>query len=306
MYDTRRKFSDNMGVKAMFLDVHAHVYRYQYPTPNGVELFISPAQLKETYERIGVDCAVLLPIVSSEEYMPQSVGEIIDIANESGGKWIPFCNIDPRVYYNNSDSPIGMLLEHYRKLGCRGIGEVMPNLPWRDPRFQNLLHHVEISGFPLIFDMTGRLNSGYGIYDDPGMPQLEYSIARHPGLTFVGHGPAFWAEIGTLRDPSDRHSYPKYGIDKEGRVAELLRTYPNLWVELSAGSGYNAMTRDLDYAVQFLNEFQDRVMFGTDICYYGQEIKIGELLITLRDEKKLSCETFEKIAHGNAERLLKL
>ena len=115
----------------MFFDMHGHVYKYQYPTPSGIELFASPEQLAEIYARIGVERAVLLPVVSSEEYMPQSVGEVIDIANASGGRWIPFCNIDPRVYSNSSDAPIGRLLEHYARLGCRGIGEVMPNLPCR-------------------------------------------------------------------------------------------------------------------------------------------------------------------------------
>ena len=69
----------------MFLDMHAHVYKYPYPTPSGIRLFSTPEELAEIYKKIGVDRAVLLPVVSSEEYMPQSVGEIIDIANASGG-----------------------------------------------------------------------------------------------------------------------------------------------------------------------------------------------------------------------------
>ena len=288
----------------MFFDMHGHVYKYQYPTPSGIELFASPEQLAEIYARIGVERAVLLPVVSSEEYMPQSVGEVIDIANASGGRWIPFCNIDPRVYSNSSDAPIGRLLEHYARLECCGIGEVMPNLPWRDPRMQNLLHCTEQFGFPLLFDMTGRLYRGYGIFDEPGMPQLEYSLARHPDLIFIGHGPAFWSELGTLRSPADRSGYPAYGIDAEGRVPELLRRYPNLWFDLSAGSGYNAMARDEAYAVRFLNEFADRALFGTDVCYAGQEIKNGEILTRFHREGKLSDGVFEKIAHKNAERLL--
>lgn len=290
----------------MFLDVHAHVYRYAYPTPEGVDLFMLPDQLRRMHDRIGVDRAVLLPIVSSEMYVPQSVGEVIDLANASGGRWIPFCNVDPRVYSNASDAPIGLLLEHYRRLGCRGIGEVMPNLPWRDPRFQNLLKHTETCGFPLLFDMTGRINASYGIYDDPGMPQLEECLEKYTSLIFIGHGPAFWAEIGTLRAPEDRLGYPRYEIDAEGRVAELMRNYPNLWFELSASSGYNAMTRDIEYAVRFLNEFQDRAMFGTDACYAGQEPHIADLLNGLHADGRLSDLVFEKIAHGNAERLLNL
>ncbi|GHU01490.1 hypothetical protein FACS1894147_01430 [Spirochaetia bacterium] len=292
----------------MFIDVHEHVYKYQYPGSgeNGDMLFITLPELLQAHSELEIDRAILLPIVSSEEYMPQSVGEIIDIANESNGRFIPYCNVDPRVYYNNSDSPIGKLLDYYRSLGCRGIGEVMPNLMWNDPRMQNLLRHVERAGFPLIFDMTAASNGGYGIFDEPGMPQLEACLNHFPNLLFIGHGPAFWAEIAALRDPADRRGYPKYPVWKEGKVAEFLRRYPNLAVELSANSGANAMLRDTEYAIVFLNEFHDRVMYGTDICTKDSRPPTAQFLKTLRDEKKITPKIFEQIARNNAERLLNI
>jgi len=226
------------------------------------------------------------------------------MANASGGRWVPFCNVDPRVYSNSSDAQIGLLLEHYRALGCKGIGEVMPNLPWLDPRMQNLLYHTEKAGFPLVFDMTGRQNCCYGIYDDPGMPQLEQCLARFPELLFIGHGPAFWAEIAALRDPGDRLGYPSYPVEKEGRVARLMRGYPNLAVDLSAGSGENALLRDPGYAIAFLNEFAGRIMFGTDICVKHNRYRTAQFLLDARDDGKLSPEVFEGIARGNAQKLL--
>jgi predicted TIM-barrel fold metal-dependent hydrolase len=269
-------------------------------------LFMTEEQLIEHNRKYDIDISVLLPLVSSEVYMPQSVGEIIDIANRSDGRFIPFCNIDPRVLTNTSDAPIGNLLEFYKNQGCRGIGEVLPNLAWNDPRMQNLLHCVEEIGFPLLFDMTGNRDRGYGIYDDPGMPQLEMCLQKYPNLTFVGHGPAFWAEISELRRPEDRHSYPNYPVYKEGRVAKLLREYPNLWVELSAGSGANAMMRDREYAIGFLNEFKERVMFGTDTCYVGQPLHMTGFLKELRAQGHLTDADFHAIASGNAKKLLAL
>jgi len=293
-------------VKKMFFDIHSHVYKYQYPSGGGQMLFIDPEQLKETHAKMNITRAALLPIVHPEVYIPQSVGEIIDFANESNGQWIPFCNIDPRALSNSSNSPMGILLDHYMKLGCKGIGEFMPNMPWKDPRVLNLLGHVEKAGIPLLFDMTGRLDSGYGIYDEPGMPQLEYCLNKFKDLIFIGHGPSFWAEISELKNPGDHLTYPTYKVYKEGRVPQLMREYPNLWVDLSAGSGSNAMMRDPEYAVSFLNEFHDRTMFGTDICYYQQGFNLCEFIIGLRDNNSISEEIFQKIAHLNAERLLKL
>lgn len=290
----------------MFFDFHAHVYRYPYPTEDGRFLFATPAQLEERFRELEIAGAALQPVLGPELYMPQSVGEIIDLARESGGKYVPFCNVDPRALTNRSDAPLGILLEHYKALGCKGVGEVMPQMEWKDPKLQNLLRCTEKAGLPLLFDMTSIKDTDYGIYDEPGMPQLEASLERFPDLIFVGHGPAFWAEITRLRTPEDRIYYPTYPFLGEGRVGELMRAYPNLWVDLSAHSGANALTRDTEYTARFLTEFSDRILFATDICFADQEIPQPAILKTLLAEKRISRETFEAVAYKNACRLLGL
>ena len=89
-------------------------------------------------------------------------------------------------------------------------------------------------------------------------------------------------------------------------MPKLLREYKNLWVDLSAGSGYCAMTRDIVYTKKFLNEFWDRILFGTDICYASGGPTLIKLLKDLLASGDLSEEKFEAIAHKNAERLLGL
>ena len=288
----------------MFFDIHAHMYKYPYPTETGQYLMSTPEQVAERYRELEITGAAILPILGPELYVPQSVGEVIDMADASDGKYVAFCNIDPRALTNSSDAPLGILLEHYKKLGCRGVGEVMPNLPWENPLLQNLLKCTEKAGLPLLFDMTGRLGCSYGIYDDPGMPQLERCLEHYPDLIFIGHGPAFWAEISVLRDPADRTGYPAYPVIGEGRVADLMRKYPNLWVDLSAGSGANAMMRDMEYAGHFLREFHDRVLFGTDLCYRDQHIPQPQILKTLLADGSLTQDMFDAIARNNAYRLL--
>lgn len=290
----------------MFFDIHAHMYKYQYPIGNDVYLMSTPEQVKKRYQELNITGAAILPILGPELYVPQSVGEVIDMANESDGAFVPFCNVDPRALTNESDAPLGILLEHYMKLGCKGIGEVMPNMEWLDPKMQNLLHCAEVSGLPLLFDLTGALGHGYGIYDDIGMPQLEKCLQRYPNLIFIGHGPAFWAEISTLRHPDDRNGYPSYPIIEEGRVAKLMRDYPNLWVDLSANSGSNAMLRDMAYAGSFMNEFNQRILFGTDICAHDQIIRQPQIMFDLLNNGSITQEMFDNIAYKNAYRLLKL
>jgi len=285
----------------MFIDIHAHAYRRVGP-----QKFSTPDQLLDRYDKIGVERGVLLPLVSPEVYLPQSNEEIIEIAESSGGRLIPFCNIDPRAMTNSADAPLGELLRYYRDCGCKGIGEVMPNMPFLDPMVQNLFRWVEEVGFPLTFDMATRIGGAYGLYDDPGLPQLEQSLGKFPRLIFLGHGPPFWAEIARLRTPGDRSGYPKYPVEEEGAVPGLMRRYPNLYGDLSAGSGYNALARDPGYAAQFLDEFQDRLLFGLDICAPDNPTPIVDLLLELRDTRKIGRKVFGKIARGNAVKLLGL
>ncbi len=298
----------------MYFDIHAHLYKYPYPRPCSVgmdprgyfEMFLNAEQLIARHDSMHIDRAVLLPLVSAEVYIPQSIGEIIDAAKESNGRFIPFCNIDPRVLTNTSDAPIGFLLEHFKKLGCKGLGEVLLPMAFNDPKMQNLLKCCNDVAMPFLFDLSALCGHHYGIYDDMGLPQLEACLAKYPDIVFIGHGSAFWSEMGALQREEDRIGYPDYPIYEEGRVAKLMRIYPNLWVDLSARSGYNALHRDLDYGAKFLNEFSDRIMFGTDICYLAEENHLPALLEGLRDAGRISQMVFEKIAHKNAEKLLGL
>ena len=49
-----------------------------------------------------------------------------------------------------------------------------------------------------------------------------------------------------------------------GYTDRLLSDYPNMYGDLSAGSGLNALTRDEDFARDFLIRHRDRLLFGSD------------------------------------------
>lgn len=290
----------------MFIDIHAHAYWRPQPVWNGVVNFSTPQHVMERLKALDIQKAVLLPLIGPEVYIPQSNEEILQMAQQWPDFFIPFCNLDPRALTNSADAPLGDVLRYYRDCGCKGIGEVMPNLPFRDPLVHNLFKHCQDVGFPLIFDISHKIGNRYGLYDDPGLPMLEECLCKFPKLKIFGHGPAYWAEISRLETPGDRASYPNYPIKEEGVVPKLFRRYPNMYGDLSAGSGFNALNRDPEYAVHFLNEFQDRLFFGTDICLPDQKIPQVKFLTELRDKGKLSQDTFEKIAYRNAEELLDL
>jgi len=290
----------------MFIDIHCHAFKRPYIWIDGKPLFSTPEQILKRYDELGIEKGVLLPIVNPEVYLPQSNEEIIEICEKYPDRFIPFCNIDPRAITNSPEADFEKILNYYKSLGCKGIGEVMPNLPFLDERVLNLFKHVEKVGFPLIFDGNGRLGNTYGLYDEPGLTQLEKCLSMFPDLKILGHGPTFWAEISILKKQEDRYTYPDYPVIEEGSVPKLMRKYKNLYGDLSAGSGYNALARDPEYAVKFINEFKDRLLFGTDLCRPDQKVPLVQFLINLVEKGKISETTFNKIARENAKKLLNL
>ncbi len=293
----------------MFIDVHGHTRMFPGPPreEGGKTTYTMPEDLIKRHDEVGIEKAILLPGVSPDCVLEvQAVEEIIEICRKYPDRFVPFCNLDPRAITNSPDAPLGDILGHYRDAGCKGIGEVTANLPFGDLMVQNLFKHAQELELPLTFHISTKIGGTYGLYDDPGLPQLERSLRTFPELKFFGHSQAFWAEMAPLATPADRDEYPNYPVKEEGVIPKLFRRYPNLYGDLSANSGCNALARDPDYAAKFLDEFQDRLMFGTDICIPGTPTPLVDLLLKFREEKRISEEIFQKVARENVIRLLDL
>lgn len=289
----------------MYIDIHAHV-RLTPVLREGKRVFLTAEQLIRKLDDYGIDRAVLLPTVSPECLQPQSVAEILLAATAYPDRFIPFCSLDPRANGNRVDTDFAELLNDYQEQGCRGVGEITANLPFDHPKTRNMLRQVEAAGLPLLFHLSTDPEVNYGLYDDPGLPRLERALNEFPRLKLLGHSQAFWAEMTPFPDQTARQGYPAGRIEAEGRVQFLMRRYPNLYGDLSAGSGFNALARDREYAANFLTEFQDRLLFGTDFGTPEDGSELPALLESLRDSGAISSAVFEKIAAGNAGKLLDL
>ena len=300
----------------MFIDIHSHVYRILPPAEVCSPPFCNPRQLLDRCDALKIDCAVLLPIVNPEIYFPQSVEDILEICGKYPDRFVPYCNIDPRLLTNSPDAPLEDVLRAYKELGCKGVGEVMPNLPLEDPRVQNLFAAAEQAQLPVVYDGSVQKTGDFGLYDDPGLPQLEYTLQDYPDLKVFGHGPVFWCEIAKLHTVAERGCHwgrrgmkvrlPKGPVEEEGAVPKLFRKYDNLFGDLSDMTAYNAIARDPDYGPRFLTEFQDRLYFGTDMVSPTMPVELDELLLGWKQTGKISETVFRKIAYENAEKLLGL
>lgn len=293
------------------IDIHTHGILYhdpaQLPGPEFQRIF-TPEELVAQWDELGIEKGVVLPIVNPESgvILLQSTENVLDMAARYPDRIIPFCNIDPRQNLNSEHTNFTPVLERFKALGCKGVGEMACNLWWDDPRVLNMLGHIERAGLPLIFHVATRDQGTYGLIDDLGLPRLEKVLGMFPKLNFLGHSQAFWSHISADVTEDNWSGYPT-GPVQEGRVVELMRRYHNLWGDLSAGSGLNAITRDPQFGWRFLEEFQDRLLFGTDMCVPTD--LYAKIVRTYRDALAgghISQKVYNKITRENAERLLDL
>jgi len=117
-----------------------------------------------------------------------------------------------------------------------------------------------------------------GIYRFPGymldLIEFEERLKKYSDIKFIGHGPHFWANI------SDNCLYKKYPDSSEmnfGKTIELLRNYKNLYCDLSGFSSYNAFNRNTNFIKKFVEEFYNRLLYGSDNFNFNILKKIEDL-----------------------------
>ena len=291
------------------IDMHAHIPPHPAAVrPNGTR-FPTPDELRAMYDELGVDRGVAMaldsPLWSYDPITNFDNERVCRERPETAGWW--FCTVDPRVLPSISEEQLGDYLAQYKARGARGIGELVAELPFDDPRCFVLFWQAERLGLPVTFHI-GLTDAEYGLRDDPGLPRLERALQAFPGLTFVGHSQRFWSEISGDVTDAQRGGYPAGPVAPGGRVPELLRRYPNLHADLSAGSGFNAVSRDPDFGFAFLEEFQSQLHFACDICSADSQsapfFGFSKYLDDAALQNRISDRTYRAVCRDNSLRLL--
>lgn len=186
--------------------------------------------------------------------------------------------------------------------GCRVCGELKLRMMLDNPDAIRMYRYCGEAGLPVTvhidyeFDLCRkypRPNYWYG----GGIDAFERAIKACPDTNFLGHAPGFWAHISG-DDQYDKTAYPTGKVVPGGKMITMLRENPNLYCDISAGSGHNALSRDPEFAKEFLLEFQDRVLYARD---YFDNIH-QEFLNSIG----LPEDVLAKIYSGNALKLVPL
>lgn len=242
----------------------------------------------------GIDKAVVLPLESPEAFtIPVPTWEVIHLCQREPERLIPFCVVDPRTL-SFSGAKLEAHLLPYLEQGCKGFGEHKVGLAVDDPLSMDIYAICGELGLPVLLHFQRNLN-----VDEPGLPRFEKVVERFPETVFIGHGPAWWQNISAEVDLAGP-SYPTGKVVAGGALPRLLADHENVYADLSANSGYNALARDLDNAREFLQRHSQKILFGTDLLRRNQELPILDFL----GEFNLDAETYRLISHANAQRLL--
>ena len=184
--------------------------------------------------------------------------------------------------------------------GVKVYGELKLRMMLDNPDAIRMYRFCGLKGLPVIVHIDYEFDTGSN-YPRPnwwyggGIDAFERAIAKCPETNFLGHAPGFWAHISG-DDQYDKTPYPTGKVLPDGKIIKLLERYPNLYCDISAGSGYNALSRDIEFTKGFLLEFQDRILYARD--YFDSRHR------KLLESIGLPRNVLEKIYYKNAQKLV--
>jgi predicted TIM-barrel fold metal-dependent hydrolase len=276
-----------------YIDVHTHLGQtWNTDEPLDAEFLLRWMDAHD------IATAVVLPLVSPEaSSYPLTTDFVLSETKEHRDRLVPFCSVDPRTSFVGGQKGLVDMLKRYIDAGARGFGEHKPGVRIDSPQNLALFAACDALRLPVLFHLDNQRNM-----DAPGLPGLASVLKSYPQVNFIAHGPGWWASISGAATQADLGGYPRGDVAPGGAVDAFLEKYPNLYGDLSAPSGANALDRDKKFAREFLIRRADKLVFGTDFLEPKMDVPQLELI----DQLELPAEVQAKIFRGNARHVLKL
>jgi predicted TIM-barrel fold metal-dependent hydrolase len=267
------------------IDIHQHT---NYSGRSNEELIAHQRTM-------GVTRTILLPAGSKYELAVGAGGNdtVVELAGQHPEQFLYFANELPDI------PGARRVLEHYLQMGACGIGEQKFAVEADSGYLNNVAEIAHYFGVPVL------LHFEYGTYN-LGFERFYKTLERYPQVTFIGHAQTWWLNIDKNADP--KILYPKGPVTPGGLTDRWLSDYSNLYGDLSAGSGLNALLRDEDHARGFLDRHQDKLLYGSDCSDRvgsGPKCSGSQQLAAVR-RLSPNPQATEKMLYGNAARLLKI
>lgn len=190
-------------------------------------------------------------------------------------------------------------IEKYLKLGAKVIGELKFGVDCDSPEMQRIYELAGKYDVPVLMHWQHKMYSYH-------LERFHSMLAKYPEVNFIGHAQTFWANID--KDHRDQSVlYPKTKVSPGGITDRLLTDYPNMYGDLSAGSGLNSMTRDREHARSFLKRHRNKLLYGSDCsdsAGRGEKCSGAQAIAEIRELSNRRIA--RKILYRNAKKLFKL
>jgi predicted TIM-barrel fold metal-dependent hydrolase len=191
-------------------------------------------------------------------------------------------------------------IERYLKRGAVVIGEQKFGVECDSPAMQKIYELAQAHRVPVLmhwqFDMYNY-----------GLERFDKMLAKYHDVNFIGHAQTWWANIDK-NHTKEAGLYPKGPVTRGGLTDRYLSDYANMYGDLSAGSGLNALSRDEDFTRDFLQRHQSKLLFGSD-CTDGEGAGpkcLGAQTIAVLRRLTGNKNIERKILHDNAKNLFRL
>ena len=191
-------------------------------------------------------------------------------------------------------------IEQYVKRGAVVIGEQKFGVECDSPEMQRIYQLAQARQRPVLMHWQFKMYNY-------GFERFYKMLEKYPKVIFIGHAQTWWANID--RNHGDQLVlYPKGRVTPGGMTDRYLSDYPNMFGDLSAGSGQNALTRDEDFAREFVARHQDKLLFGSDCSDHdgGGPKCSGAQTIAIIRRLAASKAVERKLLHDNAKKLFRL
>ena len=146
--------------------------------------------------------------------------------------------------------------------GASGFGEIKFHVEAAGPELRRMYALAAELNVPILIHFQEVPHTPTEGVFSTGFKNFEAMLKAYPKTRFIGHADAFWANISA--DYANETAYPSGKIKPGGVTDKLLSDYPNLYGDLSANSGNNALSRDPEFTDAFLKRHQDKLIFGSD------------------------------------------
>ena len=289
---TRRGFLAAVGATAALaqnrdtiIDIHQHT---DYVGRSDEALIAHQAKM-------GITKTVLLPAGSRYGLEAGASGNdrCLELVRRYPDKFTMFANEVPY------DDNFAEVVEKYLKLGAIGIGEQKFFVDMMGPVIDKIATVAQANGVPVLLHFQHeRYNVNYG--------HFHRVLAKYPRVNFIGHAQNFWANVDAKQE--QEILYPKWKVTSGGWTDRYLRDYPNMFADLSAGSGLNAMTRDVEQAREFVKRHVDKLIYGSD-CNDSMGVGpkcSGSQQIAMMRKLAPDASALRKIFELNAKKVMKV